>query len=51
MDGATVLRVWDNLLVSSSPYGPMLSVISLLAVFTPISALQLLCTNSTDDIR
>jgi len=29
----------------------VLSVINLLAVFTPISALQLLCGNATDDIR
>ena len=27
----------------------MLSVINLLAVFTPISALQLLCVNASDD--
>jgi len=29
-------------------YGPMLSVINLLAVFTQIFALQLLCGNATD---
>ena len=35
--------------VSISPLGPVLSVIILLTVFTPISALQLLWGKATDD--
>lgn len=38
-----------NASVQSSPLGPVLSVIKRFTVFTPISALQLLCGNATDD--
>ena len=37
--------------VSSSPSGPVLSVISRLVVLTPTSARQLLWGNATDDRR
>ena len=37
--------------VSRSPLGLVFSVMSLFTVFTPTSALQLLCGNATDDMR
>jgi hypothetical protein len=55
VSGSGVLRYCSIALctvsVSSSPFGPVLSVMRRFIVFTPISARQLLCGKATDDRR
>ena len=55
VSGSGVLRYWSIALytasVSSSPFGPVLSVMSRFIVFTPISAQQLLWGKATDERR